>query len=94
MSLAEQILVIVFLSCLFSLLVALMQAERDAALAEVERLREDATRNRWCEEMKANIYFLPLSNCWSVSTVIGQNYRVVILSDRNAAIDAAMKGGK
>ena len=67
---------------------------RQDLLDEVERLREDAARARWCERMKANIEFLPLSNCWSVSTVIGQDYRVVILSDRNAAIDAAMRGGK
>lgn len=66
-----------------------LSVETDRLRAEVERLREDAARAQWCERMKANIEFLPLSNCWSVSTVIGQDYRVVILSDRNAAIDAA-----
>lgn len=89
MSLAEQILVIVFLSCLFALLVALMQAERDAARAEVERLREDAERNRWCEEMKADVKFSLVSTRWHVSWVTSGDYHALSHTDRNAAIDAA-----
>lgn len=70
-----------------------VEAERDAARAEVERLREDAARARWCEEHEADVLFTPFSRVWIVRW-IADGFRHSEASDRNAAIDAAMKGGK
>jgi glycosyltransferase A (GT-A) superfamily protein (DUF2064 family) len=67
-----------------------VEAERDAARAEVERLREDAARNRWCEEMRADVGWSQVDERWVVN--VGE--RRYSHPDRNAAIDAAMKGGK
>ena len=64
------------------------------ALDEADRLREDSARNRWCEEMKADVKFSPVSTRWHVSWVICGDYHALTDTDRNAAIDAAMKGGK
>lgn len=72
---------------------ATVEAERDAARAEVERLREDAARARWCEEHEADVLLTPFSRVWMV-VWIADGFRHIEASDRNAAIDAAMKGGK
>lgn len=61
---------------------------------ENERLRKDAARNRWCEEMKADLKFSLVSTRWHVSWVTSGDYHALSHTDRNAAIDAAMKGGK
>jgi hypothetical protein len=70
--------------------IAELEAERDAARAEVERLREDADRARWCEEMRADVGWSQVDERWVVN--VGE--RRYSHPDRNAAIDAAMKGGK
>lgn len=62
---------------------------RQDLLDEVERLREDAARNRWCEEMKADVKFSLVSTRWHVSWVTSGDYRALSHTDRNAAIDAA-----
>lgn len=69
--------------------IAAVEAERDAARAEVKRLREDAARNRWCEEMKADVKFSLVSTRWHVSWVTSGDYDALSHTDRNAAIDAA-----
>lgn len=71
-----------------------LNAETDRLRAEVERLREDAARNRWCEEIKADVKFSLVSTRWHVSWVTSGDYHALSHTDRNAAIDAAMKGGK
>ena len=70
-----------------------LNAETDRLRAEVERLREHGARARWCEEMRADVKFSLVSLRWHVSWVIGGDYCAVNSPDRNAAIDAAMKGG-
>jgi septal ring factor EnvC (AmiA/AmiB activator) len=70
--------------------VATIEAAWYAARAEVERLREDAARNRWCEEMRADVGWSQVDERWVVN--VGE--RRYSHPDRNAAIDAAMKGGK
>ena len=72
----------------------ILNAEAEKLRVEVARLREDAARNRWCEEMKADVKFSLVSTRWHVSWVINGDYFAVNHTDRNAAIDAAMKGGK
>jgi hypothetical protein len=69
---------------------AAVKAERDAARAEVERLREDAARARWCEEKKASVFWSILAREWRVA-VYDEAYNSLYTSkaDRNAAIDAA-----
>ena len=62
--------------------------------AENERLRADAERARWCEEMKADVTWSQSAQRWRVlwdSEI--QGMRHVYHTDRSAAIDAAMKGG-
>ena len=67
-----------------------MQAERDAARAEVERLREDAARNRWCEEKRAEVSWSQFAQRWRVVwRPEGYLLRQTSHADRNAAIDAA-----
>lgn len=73
---------------------AAVEAERDAAVAEVERLREDAARNRWCEEMKADVNYGFHSGGvyareWFVQWDGIGTAHDVHHPDRNAAIDAA-----
>ena len=68
---------------------------RQDLLDEVERLRADADRARWCEENKAYVVWLSDVGMWVVSwnrDALGADQSTGF--DRNAAIDAAMKGGK
>lgn len=65
--------------------VATIEAAWYAARAEVERLREDAARNRWCEEMRADVGWSQVDERWVVN--VGE--RRYSHPDRNAAIDAA-----
>lgn len=75
---------------------------RQDLLDEVERLREDAARNRWCEEMKADVNYGFHSGGvyvheWFVQWDGIGTAHDVRHPDRNAAIDAArgyMKAGK
>ena len=71
-----------------------LSAETDRLRAEAEKLREDAARNRWCEEMRADVKFSLISMRWHVFWVVGGDYNANNNPDRNAAIDAAMRGGK
>lgn len=63
---------------------------RQDLLDEVERLREDAARARWCEEKKASVFWSILAREWRVA-VYDEAYNSLYTSkaDRNAAIDAA-----
>ena len=63
---------------------------RQDLLDEVERLRADAERARWCEETKAQVSWSIMRKAWRVlwdSDTHG--YRQASHADRNAAIDAA-----
>ena len=62
--------------------------------AEVEQLRQHEARARWCEEMRADVKFSLISMRWHVFWVVGGDYNANNHPDRNAAIDAAMRGGK
>ena len=67
-----------------------LRARYDGLNAEVERLREDADRARWCQETKAQVSWSIIKKAWLVlwdSDIHG--YRQVSHADRNAAIDAA-----
>lgn len=80
---------------------ALVKADLDAERtgvarlrAENERLREDAARNRWCEEMKADVEYGSHSGGvyvheWFVQWDGIGTVHCVRHPDRNAAIDAA-----
>ncbi len=68
--------------------------EADRLRAEVERLREDAARNRWCEQMKADVSWSDTSRRWRVVWCTRGFFDIATDPDRNAAIDAAMRGGK
>jgi len=72
-----------------------LSAETDRLRAEVERLREHEARARWCEEMKAEVTWSHLAQRWRITWYSEAYYlRQTSHADRNAAIDAAMKGGK
>lgn len=62
---------------------------RQDLLEENERLRADAERARWCEEMRADVKFSLISMRWHVFWVVGGDYNANNHPDRNAAIDAA-----
>jgi hypothetical protein len=69
-------------------------AERDAAMAEIERLREHEARARWCEDMKAQVFWSSTDQTWRVLWYSeAYDLRQTSHSDRNAAIDAA-RGAK
>lgn len=68
---------------------------RQDLLEENERLREDADRARWCEENYANVFWQVGGQYWFCEVprspkAFTQYFRE---ATRNAAIDAAMKGG-
>lgn len=67
---------------------AAVEAQRDAARAEVERLREDAARARWCEENKADVVWDWRGNQWRCETAED----MWMDQDRNAAIDYVRTG--
>lgn len=71
-----------------------LNAETDRLRAEVERLREDAARARWCEENKADVRWSDTSRRWRVLWRKRALFDIATDPDRNAAIDAAMRGGK
>lgn len=58
--------------------------------SELYAAREDADRARWCEETRADVGWSQVDKRWVVN--VGE--RRYSHADRNAAIDAAMKGGK
>jgi hypothetical protein len=65
-------------------------AERDAAMAEIERLREHEARARWCEERKAQVSWSITDQTWRVLWYSEAcELRQTSHADRNAAIDAA-----
>jgi hypothetical protein len=69
-------------------------AERDAAMAEIERLREHEARARWCEERKAQVSWSITDQTWRVLWYSEAcELRQTSHADRNAAIDAA-RGAK
>ena len=60
------------------------------ALDEVDRLREDAARNRWCEEAMADVRYSGACGEWTVEWEVSRTrFSHKISRDRNAAIDAA-----
>ena len=63
----------------------------DGLNAEHDRLREDAARNRWCEEMKATVSYNGITQKWTVIADEPMPWRRRYFDnhDRNAAIDAA-----
>ncbi len=62
--------------------------EADRLRAEVERLREDAARARWCEENKADVVWDWRGNQWRCETAED----MWMDQDRNAAIDYVRTG--
>jgi chromosome segregation ATPase len=71
-----------------------LEAERDAAITEIERLREHEARARWCEERKAQVSWSITDQTWRVLWYSEAcDLRQTSHSDRNAAIDAA-RGAK
>jgi hypothetical protein len=71
------------------------QRRREADAVEIAALRADAERARWCEEMKAAVSWSTTTQKWDVFWYS----RAYVAEhsahpDRNAAIDAAMRGGK
>lgn len=75
---------------------ALRCGQQNATLrAEVERLREDSARAQWCEEIRAEVSWSTQTQKWDVLWYErAYVLRQVSHPDRDAAIDAAMKGGK
>ena len=71
----------------YSALPALI-AELRELRAEVERLREDAARARWCEENKADVVWDWRGNQWRCETAED----MWMDQDRNAAIDYVRTG--
>jgi chromosome segregation ATPase len=70
--------------------IADLEAERDAAMAEIERLREHEARARWCEERKAQVSWSITDQTWRVLWYSEAcELRQTSHADRNAAIDAA-----
>jgi len=67
---------------------------RQDLLDENNRLREDAARNRWCEENRADVKFSMVSSRWHVSWVVDGDFNTINHADRNVAIDAARKCSK
>ena len=64
--------------------------ETDRLRAEVERLREDSARNRWCEEAMADVRYSCACGEWTVEWEVSHTrFANKISRDRNAAIDAA-----
>lgn len=72
----------------FKARLAAVEAERDAARAEIERLREDAARARWCEEHKADVVWDWRGNQWRCETAED----MWMDQDRDAAIDYVRTG--
>ena len=73
-----------------------LNAETDWLRAENERLRADAERARWCEDNYANVFLSVSGQYWFCEVprspkAFTQYFRE---ATRNAAIDAAMRGGK
>jgi hypothetical protein len=70
--------------------IAELEAERDAAITEIERLREHEARARWCEERKAQVSWSITDQTWRVLWYSEAcELRQTSHADRNAAIDAA-----
>ena len=69
------------------------RARYDGLNAEADRLREHEARARWCEHMDATVSFNQSIWEWVVSWTFLDIPRQVSRPRRNAAIDAAMKGG-
>ena len=70
---------------------AAVEAERDAARAEVERLKGHEDRARWCEENYANVFWQVSGQYWFCEVpqspkAFTQYFRE---ATRSAAIDAA-----
>ena len=71
-----------------------LKAGREEAMAEVERLREHEARARWCEDMRAQVFWSSTDQTWRVLWYSeAYDLRQTSHSDRNAAIDAA-RGAK
>ena len=67
----------------------------EAMAVELAGLRADAERNRWCDRMKADVRYSYERQEWTVEWEAAvTRYAHKTHPDRNAAIDAAMKGGK
>jgi hypothetical protein len=70
--------------------IAELEAERDAAITEIERLREHEARALWCEERKAQVSWSITDQTWRVLWYSEAcELRQTSHADRNAAIDAA-----
>ena len=74
------------------------QRRREADAVELAGLRADAERARWCEEKLADVQWSDWHEKWEVfwypDPDAKRKYSVIRHPDRNAAIDAAMKGGQ